>query len=48
MQILENIFYTNLTVDLTKYIAEIKQKETIDEYTIFIIFYGHGYNYHKY
>ena len=48
MQILEGIFYTNLTIDLTQYIAEIKQKETINEYTIFIIFYNNSYNYYKY
>ena len=41
MQILENIFYTHLTEsyteDLTQFIAEIKQKEIIDDYTIFVI-----------
>jgi len=48
MRILEGIFYTNLTIDLTQYIAEIKQKEIIDEYTIFIIFYNRYYGYYKY
>ena len=38
MQILENIFYTHLTEDLTQFIAEIKQKEIIDDYTIFVIY----------
>jgi hypothetical protein len=48
MQVLEGIFYTSLTEDLTQFIAEIKQKEVIDEYTIFIIFYGCSYYYSKY
>ena len=53
MQILEGIFYTNLTEDLTQFIAEIKKKEIIDEYTVFVIFYDYYDNiyqmiYHKY
>ena len=38
MLVLEDIFYTNLTEDLTQFIAEIRQKEIIDEYTIFVIY----------
>ena len=38
MQILEGIFYTNLTEDLSLFIKEIKQKEIIDEYTVFVLF----------
>jgi len=48
MQIIEDIFYTNLTEDLTQFILAIKQKEIIDKYTIFIIFNEHGLNYNKY
>jgi hypothetical protein len=38
MQILEGIFYTNLTDDLTQFITEIRQKEIIDDYTVFVIY----------
>ena len=50
MRIIEDIFYTNLTIDLTQFIAEIKQKEIIDEYMIFVIFYDNTNQiiYHKY
>ena len=49
MKQIENIFYTNLNDNLTQYIAEIKEKETINEYTIFIIvFYLGNYDYIKY
>ena len=50
MQVLEGIFYTNLTEDLTQFIAEIKKKEIIDEYTAFVIFYDNTYQMvcHKY
>jgi hypothetical protein len=46
MQIIEDIFYTNSTIDLTHIIDEIKQREIIDEYTIFII--DNDISYYKY
>ena len=52
MQVLEGIFYTNLTEDLTQFIDEIRQKEIIDAYTIFVIYVQFGYgtrlNYFKF
>ena len=49
MQILEGIFYTNLTEDLTQFITKIRQKEIIDEYTIFVVFINtNQINYNKY
>ena len=49
MRIIEGIFYTNLIEDLTQFIAEIRQKEVIDEYMVFII-YSNGVSrfYQKY
>ena len=38
MRLIEGIFYTNLDNDVSAFIAEIRQKENIDEYTIFVIF----------
>ena len=43
MRIIEDIFYTNLTDDLTKIIAKIRQNEIINDYTIFIIYTQLGY-----
>ena len=48
MQIIEDIFYTNLTEDLTQFILAIKQKEIIDKYTIFVIFNEHSLVYNRY
>ena len=48
MRQIEGIFYTNLTDDLTQFIAKIRQKEIINEYTIFVIFCSTGYNYRYY
>ena len=44
----EGIFYTNLDINVSAFIAEIKQKEIIDEYTIFIIYFQTHLNYFKF
>jgi hypothetical protein len=43
MRLIEGIFYTNLDNDVSAFIAKIRQKENIDEYTIFVIYYESGY-----
>ena len=48
MWVFEGIFYTNLDIDVSAFIVEIKQKETIDKYTIFVIFGDHRLTYKKY
>ena len=48
MRIIDNIFYTNLDDNLTIFIENIKQKEVIDNNTIFVLYYDHKLYYHKY
>lgn len=49
MHIIEGIFYTNLDIDISAFIVEIKQDKIIDKYTIFVIFNDeHGLVYDRY